>query len=78
MSEFPYLAPLPHDYPMTNWDCPQCGHQNYDFCDQHTHCAFCGRVVWVLGEGQGAVDENWNVPIDEFIQKEQGNEQTGA
>jgi ribosomal protein S27AE len=48
---------------MTKWYCPKCGEANMDFCDDGTHCAHCGRVVWVLGVGQGVIDEKWSVEL---------------
>ncbi len=56
------FLPMPSGYPMTTWHCPHCGEPNIDFCDCGTHCAHCGRVVWVLGQDQGVVDEKWHVP----------------
>lgn len=45
--------------PMTNWDCPNCGETNIDFVDWDTHCAKCGRVVMVMGEDEGVIDQKY-------------------
>jgi transcription initiation factor TFIIIB Brf1 subunit/transcription initiation factor TFIIB len=46
---------------MVEWDCPNCGHTNTDFQDQHTHCACCGLVVYVLNEDGLINSEDWYV-----------------
>jgi len=48
---------------MVEWYCPQCGEVNSDLINQYTHCAYCGRVVFVSDEDDVTFDDHWNVVI---------------
>lgn len=48
---------------LVDWNCPECGETNTDKPNRETHCAKCGRVVFVLDEDDSFHDLHYKVDL---------------
>lgn len=54
---------IPYPRELYKWACPQCGEENIDLQDQDTHCAYCGRAVYILNRDYDIEDQGWSVEL---------------